>query len=945
MTAWAIFSKKICRRPHFTFVKKNCALKNLLFLLPLLSASLWAQTDSAAPDRPLNTMTVDELTEKTETLFSQGKYKDAVIVAQAMLEVARRDSGETSYAYGNSLDMLGVTLDHAERENEARGYLEAGVEHARKLSGIYSSDYVLRLSNLAMLYRDLGYNARALSGLQEAVLLGDSVLKDEQEYFGILINNLALVSEESGLLELAQKRYERALLITERAVGRNSTRYATRLNNLATLNYRQRRFQRAKELYTEAYKIQLAQAGPTHPFTLMSQSNIANAELNLLQFDSARVHLQALLPVLDQALSPTHFLSLCSSSQLGKALVSLGQYQEALRYLEPAAENLQELYTGKHVDLQGCMMFTMLAHEQLGNQAEMRRWALRLIAQKQREIQERVAQFSESEQLAEFTSNSLFQAHVMNSLQARHPADTVLAGANFNAELAYKGFILGNAQNLRRALSASRDTALQARFSEWQALKKQLAQGYSVAPARRSPGFEGMIQRAELLERNLAVQSSQFRMARRNVSWQEVQARLRPGEAAIEFDNYQQYSSKNTYDRSGPYWYMAWLIRAKGSGRGPGFDSPQPVFLFPTGKLANLRAIRELYRPGGTLQSLLWQPLEKALAEEKGEAIQTLYIAPSGLLNQVNFGAIPLPEAPGRSGQTLAERYTVHLLGSVRQLVDHDISTPSPAPANALVMGGVQYDADSLSLARSNMAQADHSTNYLLRSVHADTSANRGFIGENGWAFLPWTAREADAVNNALLKSGARAQLLKGAEASEGAFKKWAGQGNLIHLATHGYFFAEADSAAVSGFQASSNALVRSGLLLAGANRVWKGSDAPAGQEDGILTAYEIAQMDLHNVDLVVLSACETGLGELETYEGVYGLQRAFKMAGARYLLMSLWQVDDHATQEFMDAFYEAWLLRKLPIPEAYRQAQRSLRLKYSAPFSPSMWAGFILLE
>jgi CHAT domain-containing protein len=149
----------------------------------------------------------------------------------------------------------------------------------------------------------------------------------------------------------------------------------------------------------------------------------------------------------------------------------------------------------------------------------------------------------------------------------------------------------------------------------------------------------------------------------------------------------------------------------------------------------------------------------------------------------------------------------------------------------------------------------------------------------------------------------------------------------------------------VNGFQTAADPLVRSGLLLAGGNRIWKGESPPEGQEDGVLTAYEVAQMDLRKVELVVLSACETGRGEMNNIEGVYGLQRAFKMAGARYLLMSLWQVDDRVTQEFMSAFYANWLQRKMNIPQAYRQTQHELQQRYAQPFSPLLWAGFILLE
>ena len=136
--------------------------------------------------------------------------------------------------------------------------------------------------------------------------------------------------------------------------------------------------------------------------------------------------------------------------------------------------------------------------------------------------------------------------------------------------------------------------------------------------------------------------------------------------------------------------------------------------------------------------------------------------------------------------------------------------------------------------------------------------------------------------------------------------------------------------------------MIRSGLILAGANKAWTTGKGLADAEDGVLTAYEISQLDLSNTELVVLSACETGLGDIDGNEGVYGLQRAFKIAGAKYLIMSLWQVPDYATQELMTLFYSLWLDDKMTIPDAFHTAQKQMREKFPQPLD---WAGFVLVE
>lgn len=136
--------------------------------------------------------------------------------------------------------------------------------------------------------------------------------------------------------------------------------------------------------------------------------------------------------------------------------------------------------------------------------------------------------------------------------------------------------------------------------------------------------------------------------------------------------------------------------------------------------------------------------------------------------------------------------------------------------------------------------------------------------------------------------------------------------------------------------------MLRSGLIMAGANPYWLKEKVAQNEEDGILTSYEISQMDLSDTKLVVLSACETGLGVVNTVEGVYGLQRAFKIAGAKQIISSLWQVPDFQTYELMDLFYKGYLEEKLSPGEALRLARDKMRKKRYEPF---YWAGFVLLE
>ncbi len=224
------------------------------------------------------------------------------------------------------------------------------------------------------------------------------------------------------------------------------------------------------------------------------------------------------------------------------------------------------------------------------------------------------------------------------------------------------------------------------------------------------------------------------------------------------------------------------------------------------------------------------------------------------------------------------------------------------------------------------------------------------------WGSLPFTDREVGNLERILKTSGIQPQTHRGSTATEEAFKTIGAGGKpsprILHIATHGFFFPDPQTS--EGFKTlptlnepvfkiSEHPMIRSGLLLAGANHAWKtGKPLKPGMEDGILTAYEISQMNLSNTELVVLSACETGLGDIQGNEGVYGLQRAFKIAGAKYLIMSLWQVPDKQTSLLMTTFYKKWLEEKMTIPEAFRAAQKELR---DAGLDPYQWAGFVLVE
>ena len=268
---------------------------------------------------------------------------------------------------------------------------------------------------------------------------------------------------------------------------------------------------------------------------------------------------------------------------------------------------------------------------------------------------------------------------------------------------------------------------------------------------------------------------------------------------------------------------------------------------------------------------------------------------------------------------------------------------------DVVLFGGINFEEDTIGINK----------NMMLTEINSDKKEHL-LISNNDmksttWAFLPGTEREVNSLQKIMQSAGISVILKKGYEATEESFKN-IGTNNkssprILHIATHGYFFPDIKESRQSSvvspqeeivFKTSDHPMLRSGLIMAGGNAAWQGKQTLEGREDGILTAYEISQMNLSNTELVVLSACETGLGDIQGNEGVYGLQRAFKIAGAKYLIMSLWQVPDKQTSLLMTTFYKKWLEDKMSIPEAFHAAQKELR---EVGLDPYQWAGFVLLN
>jgi CHAT domain-containing protein len=296
---------------------------------------------------------------------------------------------------------------------------------------------------------------------------------------------------------------------------------------------------------------------------------------------------------------------------------------------------------------------------------------------------------------------------------------------------------------------------------------------------------------------------------------------------------------------------------------------------------------------GRKLDDALMRPVRARLGDAR-----TLYVAPEGALNLVPLGALV-----DEKGAYLLERYTINYLASGRDLLHLGRNEPARGPA--IIIADPAFDQTPSSAQPSEGAQR----------------RSRDFRSTK-YERLPGTAAEAQTLKRVLPD----AAVLTGTAATETAAKRIAGP-RILHIATHGFFLEDVPGE-------SEDPMLRSGLVFAGVNAL------SSAEDDGVLTALEASNLDLRGTKLVVLSACETGLGEVKNGEGVFGLRRAFVVAGAETLLMSLWQVADEATKDLMTSYYSR-LSRGEPRGEALRQAQLAM-LKDAKTAHPFFWAAFI---
>jgi CHAT domain-containing protein len=458
-------------------------------------------------------------------------------------------------------------------------------------------------------------------------------------------------------------------------------------------------------------------------------------------------------------------------------------------------------------------------------------------------------------------------------------------------------------------------------------LKEKISKLYSSADDSQAASLEALERQANTLEKELTKKSAQFdrNLKRKWNSWKDIQAKLGTNEAAIEVVRFRTFTPDSGGYYAGQVHYAALVVR-KNARQPEWILIPNEGNKMEKQNLSFYRNAIKFEMADPYSYNLYWKPLADRLG-----GVSKIYFAPDGVYNQINLNSLSNPA----TSKFVLEEVAIENVTNTKDLVER-LPSGTSATGRVYLYGFPQY---AIATQQQVVTQEGGTTRKINRGERAGIL--RFLRGENGIVMLPGTKTEVEKIQGILSSARFSPDVRLSTQAQEASVKNIE-QVRLLHIATHGFFLDDPDFALVGNANRYiENPLLRAGLIMAGAEDFLRtGELAAEGEQDGILTAQEVMDLGLDQAELVVLSACETGLGTVQNGEGVYGLRRAFGIAGARSVVMSMWSVDDDATQELMTAFYSQWAQGQSR-QEAFRKAQLQLKEKYPNPF---YWGAFVMI-
>lgn len=879
-----------------------------------------------------------------------GNYERALEFVSAAKDIYDKEGRTFSLPYSKMLANMATICTHLQKNDEAIQLLEQALPIIEKTAGKQHPDYLRCISDLSAAYRNIGnmeksdelaHESERVSqqmGGQDNIKYARSLSKQastfasngnysraiEQELkaYNIFENRKDSINMASsmGLMAnylFANGEQERAFDMAEKSLDifrkRNdsSVFYAQALNNSSILYYNGNNYDQASQYGLQAMKIYQQLGDTTNTIYARIMANNALFLFVKGQVKKATAIAQHAVDLHRSILGDDHYGNV-------PLLYNLSVYQMTDSLWQPASKNYRQA-----LELQSDMIRTNFLH--LTSQERENLWRQK---------------------------SYVFRYAPLLAYQNRQhlEQDSLLAIDAYNAILFTKGILLNSDIDFRNLLKRTGDHQLLNKYNKLELLRHEATEYYKMPQNQRNEtDLKRIKEEIYQLERSLVRGCKEYGSFTENlnISVEQVRQSLANDEAAIEFADFYLNGVGTTY--------IALLLRK---------DSPTPrlIRLFSEADLKDLsfgnKSFREALKNEHDIDLLynnpqfgtkLWEPIMKHL-----DGVKKIYFTPTEIFYHLGIEYLPCD-----SVNRIGDLYSIYRLSSTKQLTQRKTEERIKS---ATIYGGLNYDMELTQLKEQHQSiiskdsiqwmayEARHDeTNFPnnLAEVQRtlDSLTVRGSV-----RYLEGTEYEALNIAEQLMQNDIDTHVLMQQEGTEESFKALSGSNQtIIHIATHGFSFSPSDIKndhhklvfLNEETDDIDNMLNYSGLLLSGANYVLKGGKMPNDIEDGVLTAREIAQVDLGKVDMVVLSACQTALGEIRE-DGVFGIQRGFKKAGARSLLMSLWKVNDQATSLMMTDFYKH-LTAGYSRHEAFSMAQQTIRKQgFSSPY---YWASFILLD
>lgn len=719
--------------------------------------------------------------------------------------------------------------------------------------------------------------------------------KQLANYAGIL-NNMGILYQSMGRLDEAQKQFESALSIYQNASTSNPSDYVLTEENLATLFSLKGENEKALNLLSQTVEGNRKIYGSESPNYAISLHNYASQLQKLGKNEEARKLFGQALAIQKSSLGANHPSYANTLHNLAILAEDNKEYALADSLLNEVMRIRASLYDENNPSYTSGLFSRAVLRQQMDDYENAKIDFDHVVQLYLQQIVKYFPSLSEKEKTAFYQKiTPVFNRYKEFLLEyyANYKKDEAVLEQLYNIQIATKAILLNSVNKTRDRILSSGNTQLINDFNEWRSLKEQLATYYTYSKSKLQEDNINLEQLEELAndkEKKLSESSELFanEFDKKQLKWEDIKNNLSNDQVAIEL----MRINRNANEELDSVTYIALAIS-------PRFDSPR-IVIYPYG---NRLESRYMYAYNNSIQfkrednysyNVFWKPLKPVT-----DGFQTVFLSPDGVFNKVNANSL----LDVSQNKFLNQEVNVQYISSTRDLLGkHKTYTSNKA---VLIANPFYPDAGVAS------------TKEIQRSFDFGTIVS-----------LPGTKKEVEFIGNLMRQKGWQVQLNEEKSATKGNVLK-AGP-RLLHVAAHGFFLTGNNTDL--GFL--DNPLFRSGLLLAGA-----GANNPSANE-GVLTAYEVMNMSLENTELVVLSACETALGDVQNGEGVYGLQRAFIVAGAETLIMSLWKVDDTATQKLMSLFYNYWL-NGMDKHEALQKAQIEIQKEYKSPY---YWGAFIMI-